>query len=167
MLFEINSTCSAFSIALRAELKIACAHRSITVQNLIWTAQSMICMVIVSGPKGVASKRTRNKVFSLAGKMRYATGREAIIKSVAWSFRLCWSSNFSSSEIDCVRGVDCYLSLKFSAVFFWFSFLLGVYGCVQEIYDLFIKFISCCQQKKVLLAVASFVALNDWTGTAS
>ncbi len=31
-------------------------------------------------PKGVASKRTRNKVFSLAGeKMRYATGQEAII----------------------------------------------------------------------------------------
>ncbi len=35
-------------------------------------------------PKGVASKRTRNKVFSLAGgKMRYVTGQEAIIKSVA------------------------------------------------------------------------------------
>ncbi len=50
------------------ELKIACGHRSITVQNLIWTAQSMICMVIVSGQKVLHKKEPEIKFSHSLGK---------------------------------------------------------------------------------------------------
>ncbi len=124
-----------------SELKITCGHRSITVQNLIWTVQSMICMVIVSGQNMLHQKEPEIKFSHSLGKRDTRHRRlEAIIKSVAWSFRLCWISNFVSSEIGspyCVRGVVCYFFLEFSAVFFGFRYLLGLYGCVQEIYDLF------------------------------
>ncbi len=125
LVYPVNE-CMWECCVLHAELKITCGHRSITVQNLIWTEQSMICMVIVSGQKVLHQKEPEIK-FSHSLEKRN-TRREAIIKSVAWAFRLCWISNFSSSEIDCVSGVDCYLSLKFSAVFFWFSFVSFLLG---------------------------------------
>ncbi len=74
-----------FSIAFTlAELKITCGHRSITVQNLIWTAQSMICMVIVSGQNMLHQKEPEIKFSHSLGKRDTRHGRlEAIIKSVA------------------------------------------------------------------------------------
>ncbi len=58
-----QSTCSTDT-----ELKIACGHRSITVQNLIWTAQSMICMVIVSSQKVLHKKEPEIKFSHSLGK---------------------------------------------------------------------------------------------------
>ncbi len=51
-----------------SELKIACGHRSIAVQNLIWTVQSMICMVIVSGQKVLHQKEPEIKFSHSLGK---------------------------------------------------------------------------------------------------